>query len=113
MYAFGLDNNLDFLCFNGKPPKIRLESDKFIFWVKYGNLKLTEKPKLGDYIFYRKGKDLNHVGIWLENNMVISKFGTEGPVTKHKLEDVFNKYGSEVTFYSGLSIEEISKLLKI
>lgn len=61
---------------------------------------VVETPAEGDLVLYFDEKDLKHMGRYLKNGIVRSKFGNE--VTRsslHPVREICKKYGSEVVYY--------------
>lgn len=66
----------------------------------------------GDIVVYRNdGGDVTHVGLLLDNGMVISKW-SGGPLLKHKVLDVPQTYGDDIHFYVPPSKERIVELYR-
>lgn len=110
VYAFGLDADPDFIYFGNTEPKNRFGSDHINHFIKYDVLKKVSSAEKGDYVIYKKDNIFTHAGIVLDKNTIISKFGTEDfAIRRHKIADIFNEYGSDVSYYRRVPAEEIKK----
>jgi len=62
-------------------------------------LEHTGMPKKGEIVIYgNKIYSPKHMGVYLGNNEVISKWGDKGPIIKHQLNQVLLDYGNKVLF---------------
>ncbi len=109
VYVFGLNTDPDFIYFGNTPPQISIDGESISSLIKYNILKPVKIPKIGDYIFYKKDNYFTHAGVMLTKDVVISKLGTEGFIQKHKIEDIFTKYGSEVTYFKKVFPDQVKR----
>lgn len=72
-------------------------------------------PKEGDIIIYGSGlRNPAHVGIYLKDDYVLSKWGAKGPLMRHKIEKIIPDYGNRYFFsdYKGKDVSNFAKLLE-
>jgi hypothetical protein len=78
-----------------------------------GILEYTNEPKAGDYILYRDTKNypnmITHIGVLQDDNSIISKWAW-GPLFKHKIFDVPESYGDDVSYIKAISKEKALEL---
>ncbi|MCH8986593.1 GatB/YqeY domain-containing protein [Patescibacteria group bacterium] len=83
--------------------------------INEGLLEYTNKPKNGDYILYRDLKNypnmITHIGIINNHNIVTSKWAW-GPLFKHKIFDVPESYGDDISYIKAISKEKAKELYK-
>jgi len=81
--------------------------------INEGLLKNTDNPQKGDYIIYRNLKKypemITHAGIVDSKNMIISKWSW-GPLLKHKIFDVPESYGSNISYVKSITKEKAVRL---
>lgn len=78
-----------------------------------GLLKYIDNPEVGDYILYRDLKNypnmITHIGVISGNDFVISKWAW-GPLFKHKVFDVPESYGNDISYIKAISKEKAKEL---
>ncbi len=74
-----------------------------VIFSKYRQQNPTDNLERGDIVMYGNSwfKTIEHVGIFLGNGYVLSKFG-DGYVIKHPLKQVLPKYGKPYAFLKKL-----------
>jgi hypothetical protein len=99
VYALGLQNDRRFLGNGGWELDRKLEI-LFDEMIKSNVLQSLPKAKPGSLVVYRsKDGRISHAGLMENADTVISKWSW-GPLLRHKVFDVPNHYGDEVTFYN-------------
>jgi len=76
-------------------------------------LEYTKKPQRGDYVLYRDIKNypnmITHIGIVENENTIVSKWAW-GPLIRHKIFDVPESYGSDISYVKSISKEKAKDL---
>jgi len=95
------------------------DSNGFIYdtliqkWINNRELSMTDKPRKGDYIIYRDLENypdvITHGGILTEDKGIISKWAW-GPLFKHKIFDVPESYGNNISFIKAITKEKAKEL---
>jgi len=74
-----------------------------------GRLEYTTNPQSGNYILYRNLENypdmITHAGIIEDNNVIISKWAW-GPLFRHKIFDVPESYGDNISYVKSISKEK-------
>lgn len=106
IYVLGLQNE----------PEILRETKGFIYssfiekLLEEKELVKVEYPRSGDIIFYRNYDGLiTHAGKIAEDDFIISKWSW-GPVLKHRIFDVPDFYGDEISYYQKIEHDGALKL---
>ncbi len=111
IYALGLANNLELI----KDCGGFIYDTFFQKLIDDNLLEYTDKPENGNYILYRDLKNrpdmITHVGIVDEHDMVVSKWAW-GPLFKHKIFDVPESYGDDISHIKAISKEKALELYK-
>ena len=102
IYALGLDDN----------DAIKKDCGGFIYstffqkLIDCGLLNYTDNPQKGDYIIYRDLKNypdiITHIGVVFGEDSIISKWSW-GPLLKHKIFDIPESYGNDISFIKSVS----------
>ncbi len=75
----------------------------------------TNNPQKGDYILYRDIKNypnmITHIGIVDDKEHIVSKWAW-GPLFKHKVFDVPESYGNDISYIKTISKQKAYKLYK-
>lgn len=78
-----------------------------------GVLEYTDNPQKGDYILYRDLKNypdmITHVGIVDDGDLIISKWAW-GPLFRHKIFDVPESYGNDISYVKVITKERALEL---
>jgi len=109
IYVFGL----------GEDKKFIRECNGFVYdtffqkLIDEGLLEYTNNPQKGDYILYRDSKNypnkIAHIGVLDDDEMVVSKWSW-GPLFRHKVLDVPESYGDDLSYIKSISKERAIEL---
>ncbi|MDP3956830.1 MAG: hypothetical protein Q8P97_02440 [bacterium] len=106
IYVLGLQNELEIL----------QETKGFIYnsfiekLLEKGEFSDVEDPSNGDIIFYRNQDGIiTHAGKIIENNFIVSKWSW-GPVLRHRVFDVPDFYGNNISYYQGIKHDQAIQL---
>ena len=109
VYAFGLENDQEFI----KECKGFIYDTFFQKLIDEGLLKYTSNPKVGDYILYRDLKNypnmITHIGIISKQDVITSKWAW-GPLFRHKIFDVPESYGDDISYIEAIPKKKAKEL---
>ena len=76
-------------------------------------LEYTKEPQKGDYILYRDLENypdmITHIAVLEDNETVVSKWAW-GPLVRHKIFDVPESYGNDISYVKAISKEKAKEL---